>query len=358
MLGKLFAKKVPLMVGIDIGSHSVKAVLLTGEYPHTVEAIAIESMPKDVIQDRNITDIEEVGKVIARIRKKIPKTIKYAAAAVSGSTVITKVIFLDAQLSDDEMESQIELEADSLIPYPLDEVNIDFERLGLNHADATKENVLLSAARKESVEARTGALDNGGFTAKVVDIESYCSSRAAELCLSQFPHGAADKLVGVINIGHNTLLLSVLHKGETIYTRDQNFGGQALINELITTYQLEADAAEMAATSGELPDGDPHQVFERYKQAISQQVRRSIQMFVTTSGKDNLDYLLVAGGVARMKGLVEQLQQDTGLPTQLADPFNGITVAPGINQQLIEQVKPQLMIATGLALRSFSTWHI
>ncbi len=128
MLNRLLKKSVPAMVGIDIGSHSVKAVLLTQQdQGYRLDAVAIEPMPKGAMAERNIQDIEAIGRVIAKLRRRIPKSISHAVVAVSGQTVITKVIFMDVSLSDAELESQIEIEADSLIPYPLDEVSIDFE---------------------------------------------------------------------------------------------------------------------------------------------------------------------------------------------------------------------------------------
>ena len=142
MINRLFQTKNPLILGVDIGAHTVKAVLLSQHGAHyKVEAFAIEPMIKGSVNEREIQDIEAVANVISKIRKKIPKSVKFAAAAVSGSTVISKVIFMDASLSDAELASQIEVEADSLIPYPLSEVSIDFEKLELNLNDPSKVNV-------------------------------------------------------------------------------------------------------------------------------------------------------------------------------------------------------------------------
>lgn len=148
MLSQLFKKPSSMMVGIDIGSHCIKAVLLQEtDTGLRLEALAIEPMPKGAMSERTIQDIEAIGNVIAKLKRKIPKSVQAAAVAVSGQTVITKVIFMDVSLTDAELESQIAIEADSLIPYPLDEVNIDFEKLAINEADPSKVNVLLSAAR-------------------------------------------------------------------------------------------------------------------------------------------------------------------------------------------------------------------
>ena len=136
MLDKLWKKKNSMMVGIDIGSHSVKAVLLSQEDEgFIIEDFAIEPMPRGSVVDREIQDIEAVGAVIAKIRKKISAKATEAAAAVSGQTVITKIIYMDVALTEDELASQIEIQADSLIPFPLDEVSLDFETLDVNESD-------------------------------------------------------------------------------------------------------------------------------------------------------------------------------------------------------------------------------
>ena len=202
MLNNLWKKKTSMMVGVDIGSHSVKAVVLAqGNEGYMLKNFAIEPMPRGAIVDREIQDIEAVGNVIVKLRKKIDATIKLAAAAVSGQTVITKFVYMDATLSEDELASQIEIEADTLIPYPLDEVSLDFESLDINKADPTKVDVLLSAARTESIEARVAALDLGGFNTKVVDVESYAVSRSYDLCLPLLPDDAKDKTVAIVDIG-------------------------------------------------------------------------------------------------------------------------------------------------------------
>ena len=359
MINRLFANKNPLILGVDIGAHTVKAVLLSQHGTHyKVEALAIEPMIKGSMTDREIQDIEAVGTVIARIRKKIPKNIRFAAAAVSGSTVITKVIFMDASLSDDELASQIEVEADSLIPYPLSEVSMDFEKQEVNPNDPSKVNVLLSAARTESVQSRVGALDAGNFVTKVVDVESYCLSRSAELCYGQLPPDAREKLVAVIDIGATMTLMSILDQGKTVYTRDQMFGGEQYTRSIISYYGKTYEEAELAKVSNDLPPSYTFEVLAPFQTMVLQQVRRGIQMYLTTSGRDNIDYLVLSGGTALIEGLDKLLTDELGIFTVVANPFTGMEVGPAVDNEQLQQLSPQLMIACGLAMRSFSTWHI
>ncbi|MDX1676240.1 pilus assembly protein PilM [Arsukibacterium sp.] len=359
MIKSLFSKQTPMMVGIDIGAHSVKAMLLSQHgSQYKVEAFAVEPMIKGAMADREIQDIEAVANVIGKIRKKIPKSVKFAATAVSGSTVISKVIFMDVSLTDAELESQIQVEADTLIPYPLNEVSLDFEKLDVNESDPSKVNVLLSAARTESVEARVAALDNGGFTAKLVDVESYALSRASELCLSQLPDDAAGKVVALVDIGATMTLLSIVEKGKTLYTRDQAFGGEQYTRSILSYYNKSYEEAELAKVSGDLPPNYTFEVLAPFQTMLLQQIRRGIQMYLTSSGRDAVDYLIVSGGTALIEGIDKLLIDELGIHTVVANPFKTIEVATSVDREQLNKSAPQLMVASGLALRSFSSWHI
>ncbi|OEY69006.1 pilus assembly protein PilM [Rheinheimera salexigens] len=359
MIKRLFSKQPTMMVGIDIGAHSVKAVLLSQHNGMCkVEAFAVEPMIKGAMSDREIQDIEAVGNVLSKIRKKIPRSIKHAAAAVSGSTVISKVIFMDVSLTDAELESQIEVEADTLIPYPLNEVSIDFEKLDVNESDPSRVNVLLSAARTESVEVRVSALDNGGFSAKVIDIESYALSRAAELCWSQLPDDAEKKVVAMVDIGATMTLLSIIENGKTVYTRDQAFGGDQYTRSILSYYNKSYDDAELAKVSGDLPPNYTFEVLAPFQTMLLQQVRRGIQMYLTSSGKDAVDYIIISGGTVLIEGIDKLLIDELGIHTVVANPFNAMELAPAIDREQLNRYASQLMVASGLALRSFSPWHI
>ena len=347
------------MVGIDIGSHCIKAVLLQEtDAGLRLEALAIEPMPKGAMSERSIQDIEAIGNVIAKLKRKIPKSLQRAAVAVSGQTVITKVIFMDVSLTDAELESQIAIEADSLIPYPLDEVNIDFEKLAINEADPSKVNVLLSAARTESVQARVGALETANLKAAVVDVESYALSRAMDVYYQQLPSDAYNKCVAVVDIGAVLMLVSVVQEGETIYTRDQVFGGDQYTNSIVAYYNKSFDEAEIGKTTGDLPPNYTFEVLAPFQTSLLQQVRRAVQMFLTTSGKEQVDYIVLTGGTAMIDGLDRLLIEELGIHTVVAEPFANIEISAKVDRNMLQRHRTQFAIATGLALRSFSSCHI
>jgi type IV pilus assembly protein PilM len=359
MLSSLFKKKTALMVGIDIGSHSIKAVLLNqNDTGYVLETIAIEPMPRGAIIDREIQDIDAVGKVVAKIRKKISSSVSHAVSAVSGQTVITKIIYMDVALSENELASQIEIEADSLIPYPLDEVSLDFEPLDINESDPSKINVLLSAARTESVEARVAAIEAGGFATKVIDVESYAVSRGYDLTLAQLPDDAADKVVATVDLGATMTLFSVSEAGNHIYSRDQLFGGEQYTRSIVSYYNKSFEEAELAKLTDDLPPNYTFEVLAPFHTILVQQIRRAIQMFLTTSGKEKIDYLVISGGSALVEGVEQLLTEELGIHTIIANPFENMEISSKIDKDELAKSASQYMVAAGLALRSFVPWHI
>jgi type IV pilus assembly protein PilM len=359
MINRLFQKKSPTLVGIDIGSHCVKAVLLSkADESYQLDAVAIEPLPKGAMSERSIPDVKVISKVISKLMQRLPKKVEFAAIAISGQTVITKIIFMDASLSDIEMESQIAIEADSLIPYPLDEVSLDFEKISLNEADPSKMNVLLSAARTDAVNERIGALEDAKLAVKVVDVETYALSRALEVIYPQLPANAYDKVVAIIDLGAVITLLSVVQSGKTLYTREQVFGGEQYTNSIVSYYNKPYDEAELEKTTGDLPANYLFEVLAPFQTSLLQQVRRALQMFMTTSGKDHVDYIVLTGGTSIVEGLDKLMIDELGTHTIIADPFESMQISNTVDRQVLQNHKPQFAIATGLALRSFSSCHI
>ena len=353
MLG-LFKKKANTLLGIDISSTSVKLIELSRSGSrYKVEAYAVEPLPPNAIVEKNIAELETVGQVIARLVTKARTGVKHAAVAVAGSAVITKTIEMEAGLSDEELENQIKIEADQYIPYPLEEVAIDFEVQGATARSADRVNVLLAACRKENVEVREAALALAGLTAKVVEIEAYSLERAYGLLAEQLGNGEEDLTVAVVDIGATMMTLSVLHNGQTIYTREQLFGGKQLTDEIQRRYGLSTEEAGLAKKQGGLPDDYETEVLNPFKEAVVQQVSRSLQFFFAAGQYSDVDYILLAGGTASVVGLDQLVQQKIGTPTLVANPFANMTLSNKVNAGALASDAPSLMMACGLAMRSF-----
>ncbi len=350
----LFNKKANMLLGIDISSTSVKLLELSRSgNRYKVEAYAVEPLPPNAVVEKNIVELEGVGQALSRVLAKSKTGVKGAAVAVAGSAVITKTIEMEAGLSDDELETQLKIEADQYIPYPLEEVAIDFEVQGVSARNPERVEVLLAACRKENVEVREAALALAGLTAKVVDVEAYALERAYGL-LSDHLGGHQEELtVAVVDIGATMTTLSVLHNGRTIYTREQLFGGRQLTEEIQRRYGLSVDEAGLAKKQGGLPDDYDSEVLLPFKEAVVQQVSRSLQFFFAAGQYNDVDYILLAGGTASIPDLDRLIQQKIGTPTQVANPFADMALSGKVNAGALASDAPSLMIACGLAMRSF-----
>ena len=353
MLG-LFSKKAHSLLGIDISSTSVKLLELsrTGNR-FRVESYAVEPLPANAVVEKNIAELEGVGHALSRVLAKARTGTRAVAVAVAGSAVITKTIEMDAGLSDDELETQLKVEADQYIPYPLEEVAIDFEVQGISPRNAERVEVLLAACRKENVEVREAALGLAGLTAKVVDVEAYALERAFTLLTPQLAGGSQALTVAVVDIGATMTTLSVLHNGRIIYTREQLFGGRQLTEEIQRRYGLSNEEAGLAKKQGGLPDDYVAEVLQPFKDAVVQQVSRSLQFFFAAGQFNDVDYIMLAGGTASISGLDHLIQQRLGTPTLVANPFADMALSSKVNAGALASDAPALMIACGLALRSF-----
>ncbi|MEQ8857088.1 MAG: pilus assembly protein PilM [Pseudomonadales bacterium] len=350
----LFKKKSNVLLGLDISSTSVKLLELSrnnGRY--RVEAYAVEPLPPNAVVEKNISDVEGVGEAIKRVMGRAKAQAKQAAVAVAGSAVITKTIEMDSALSDEEMENQITVEADQYIPYPLDEVAIDFEVQGLSDRNPEQVEVLLAACRRENVEMREAALQLGGLKPAVVDIEAHAMKRAFDLIKPQLGSNPQELVVAIIDIGATMTTLSVLADDRSIYTREQLFGGKQLTEEIQRRYSLSFEEAGLAKKQGGLPDDYEEEVLQPFKEAVLQQVTRSLQFFFSSSQYDDVDYIVLAGGTASIDGLSDMIENKLGTPTLIANPFVDMALANKVDSDALANDAPAMMIACGLAMRSF-----
>ncbi len=345
------------MLGLDISSTSVKLLELSksgGEYK--VESYGVEPLPENAVVEKNISDVEGVGEAIQRLVERCKTKVKLAAVAVAGSAVITKTIEMSATLNEDEMENQLQLEADQYIPYPLEEVALDFEVQGLSPRSEEQVEVLIAACRRENVEMREAALELGGLKAKVVDIEAHCMQRAFDLVRDQFANDdddEEDKVIAIVDIGATMTTLSVLTSGGAPYTREQLFGGKQLTEEIQRRYSLSVEEAGLAKKQGGLPDDYETEVLQPFKEAVVQQVTRSLQFFYSSSAYDDVDHIILAGGTSSIDGLSEMVAAKLGTPTSIANPFVNMSLSSRVNEANLHNDAPAMMIACGLALRSF-----
>lgn len=349
----LFTPKAPVLIGVDISSTAVKLLQLVqtgGRY--RVEHYAVEALPPNAVVEKNIVEVEAVGDAIRRALSRSGAKTRSAAAAVAGSAVITKIVPMPADLSEEDMEAQIQIEANQYIPYPIEEVSLDFEVIGPVKDNPDMVNVLLAASRTENVDLRIAALDLGGLAAKTMDVEAFAMENAFRLIADQLSV-PKDAVVAVIDVGATMTTLIVLRNQRTIYSREQVFGGKQLTDEVMRRYGLSYEEAGLAKRQGGLPESYEIEVLEPFKEAMVQQISRLLQFFFAGSEYSRVDQIVLAGGCASITGIADMVEEQLGVPCVVANPLANMSLSSRVQAQTLAQDAPALMIACGLAMRSF-----
>ena len=349
---RLYRKPNKGLIGVDISSTSVKVLELSvksGRY--WVESYALVPLSENSVVEKNVLNPEAVADALGRAINLGNTQSNQTAFAIPTSMAITKIIEMDADMSDDEREVQIREDAEQYIPFPLDEASLDFEVLPDRLANPNRVNVLLVATRIENVEARSKVLEIAGLTPKIADVESFALENAFKVFSDTLPMGV--NTVGILDIGHSMTTLSVMQNNKIIYTREQVFGGKQLTQEIQNRYGLSFEEAGRAKKTRALPDDYDIEVLEPFLDAVVQQAARSLQFFFSSSQFNEIDHILLAGGNANIPGLAKLLQQKLGYRVTIANPFLQMGFSPQIDIKKIENDASSLMVACGLALRSF-----
>ncbi len=281
----LFTAKAPPLFGLDISSSSVKMLELVdgGKSGYRVERYAIEPLPRDSVVDGNINNLEAVTESVKRAHGRMGTRTKHVAMAVPSGAVISKKIIVPATLREEELEVQVESEANQYIPFALEEVNLDFQILGPSATNPEEQEVLIAATRKEKVEDRIAVADSAGLKALVMDVESFAQQTALSLVVQGLPGGGRDQNIAVVDVGANVMQVTVLRNDQSVYTREQAFGGNQLTQDIVSRYGMTPEEAENAKRSGGLPDDFEAEVMKPFMENLSMEVQRALQFFFTTT---------------------------------------------------------------------------
>jgi type IV pilus assembly protein PilM len=351
----LFTAKAPPLFGLDISSSSVKMLELVdvGKAGYRVERYAIEPLARDSVVDGNINNLEAVGDAVKRAYQRLGTRTKHVAMAVPTGAVISKKIIVSAALREEELEIQVESEANQYIPFALEEVNLDFQVLGPSPSNPEEQEVLIAATRKEKVEDRVAVADVCGLKPLVMDVESFAQQTALSLVVQGLPGGGKDQNVAVVDVGANVMNVTVLRNDQSVYTREQAFGGNQLTQDIVSRYGMTPEEAENAKRSGGLPDDFEAEVMKPFMETLSMEVQRARQFFFTSTQYHAVDHILLAGGSAVIPGLDEVVNTRTQVPASVANPFALMQASPRIQLKRLMIDAPSLIVACGLAMRRF-----
>lgn len=348
----LFKSKHRSILGIDISSTSVKILELSlkGD-DYCIENYGSAVLPEHAMEGNVIKDIDAVANTIKKLINTSHFSCKQVACAVPDSCAISKIIQINSGLSEQEIEELVVSEADKYIPYPIDEINIDFNVLGPSSKNSAMIDVLIVASRAENVSNRAEVITRAGLEPKVIDVESYAVERAVQLLKDDLPAGGEKKNIAVIDIGAVYTHLFVLHGMRVIFSREEEFGGKQLIDAVVKKYDIQRDEAVVGIEQSTLASDYIDEILQPFNELIFLQVKRALQFFFSTSHHTFVDHILLAGGVTKQPGIAQLLQDHINIPTSIANPFSKMGLAKHLNREAINQASPTLMVACGLALR-------
>ena len=351
----IFNPKARSLIGVDISSSSVKMVELAsdGKSGYRVERYTIEVLPRDAVADGNIVNLEAAAEAVRRAWKKMATSTRQVAIALAASHVITKKIIVAAGQREEELEVQVESEANQYIPFALEEVNLDFQVVGPAPSSPDEIEVLIAASRKEKVEDRVAVVESAGLKPVVVDVESYAVLSAFELIEKQLPDGGKGQIIALVDVGAGVMNLTVLRNGQQLYVREQAFGGNQLTQDIARLFGMTFEEAESEKRRNNLPDNYEADLLQPFVESMALEVSRALQFFFTSTQFNQVNHIVLAGGCAVLPGADEAVASRTQINTIIANPFADMVLSGGVRAKNLLADASSLMAACGLALRRF-----
>ncbi len=351
----IFTVKSPALIGVDISSTSIKLVELSdmGKGVHRLERYVVEALPKDVVTDGNIANLDQVSDGLKRAWKRLGTRNRNVALALPAAMVITKKIIVPSGQKEEDLELTVEAEANQYIPFALDEVNLDFQILGPAPNNPDEVEILIAASRKEKVEDRVAIAEAAGLKPRVMDVESYATQEAFRLIAPSLPANGRDQNIALVDIGAHVTHFYVLRNDQFLFSRDQAFGGNQLTYDIQRAFNLSPEEAESAKKNQGLPENYDADVLQPFMETLALEVTRALQFFFTSTSYSQVDQIVLSGGGALLPGLDELVAKRAAVATVIANPFGTMAVADSIRPRQLAQEAPLLLIACGLAMRSF-----
>jgi type IV pilus assembly protein PilM len=338
------------IVGLDIGSSSIKAVELKkakGEI--SVVAFGVEPLGSDIVVDSMIVDSGSVSTAIAKLFNDHKIKAKSVATSVSGHSVIVKKIPMNTA-TDAELAETINSEAAQHIPFDIADVNIDYQILTEDNGEPQMD-VLLVAVKKDKILNYTNVLSLAGKAPAVVDIDAF----ALQNCYEYNYEPAPGTTVALLNLGASVMNINIVKGTTPLFTRDVSVGGNQYTDSLQKELDLGFDDAEslkLGQKVGTVSEDAKLPILQQVTEIIVLEIQKTFDFFRATAAGEHIERIYVAGGSSKVPGLIEALRQEFSLPVEILNPFQRIA-AGGDNAEFIEQNAGQLAVAVGLALRSF-----
>ncbi len=344
----LFQKKKDVL-GIDIGSSSVKLVQLRQQKNSFVlQNIGLIPLPPEAIVDNALMDSSSIVETVKNLVKSLNIKEKEIVCSVSGNSVIIRKISLPS-MPPEELEDQIQWEAEQYIPFDINDVNIDFQMLAQDEQDATKMNVLLVASKKDIINDYVTVFNEAGLKLVVMDVDSFAVQNIFELNYDVDP----DEVYALINIGASIMNINIVKGGVSLFTRDVQMGGNLYTEEIQKQFALQGDEAERVKLTG--VSSDPARfkdVMARINETLAIEIRRSLDFYNSNAGEGKISRVYLSGGSSKASMLVEVVSERLGMPVEILNPFQNINYSEKeFDPEYLQAIGPLMTVALGLATR-------
>jgi type IV pilus assembly protein PilM len=338
------------LVGLDIGSSSIKAVeLKLTKAGYELVSFGMETLAQDTVVDGAIMDAPQVANAISKIFDAQRIKTKNVATSVSGHSVIVKRVPLPL-MSEEELYDRIPAEASQHIPFDIADVNLSYQLL---ESMDSQMDVLLVAVKKDKILNHTNVLAQAGKAPVVVDIDAF----ALQNCFEVNYEPDAGQTVALLNIGASVMNINIVRGGVPLFTRDVSVGGAQYTDALQKELDLSFEDAERLKRGDQLPsvsDEQKQQILRSVSDILTLEIQKTFDFFRATASGENIQRIYVAGGTARVPGLVDLLREEFAMPVDELNPFRKVMLNPARHtDDQIRELSPRLAIAVGLALRSF-----
>ena len=346
----LFKKKKEV-IGIDLGSSSIKLVQLkenNGSYQ--LLNVGILPLPSEAIVDNTLMDRSSISGTIKNLVASLGIKVKDVACSISGNSVIIRKIVLSAMPSE-ELEEQINWEAEQYIPFDIKDVNMDFQILSPDAADPSKMNVLLVASKKDIINDYVAVFDDSGLKLSIVDVDSFTVQNAFEM-----NHDSRSfDILALINIGASVMNINIVKDGITLFTRDVQMGGNLYTEEIQKRFGIGREEAESSKILAQESNNRAMiDVILNVNESISQEIRRSLDFYNSTAGEDRITGVFMSGGCSKVYNLVNSISDKSGLQVDTINPFAKLKYNPkDFDPEYLQEIGPLMVVAVGLAARRF-----
>lgn len=339
-----------VLAGLDIGSSSIKVVQLkeTGKGYRLVN-MGVRPLPQEVVVDGAIMDAGIISDTLREMAKEIKLKAKDVAVSVSGHSVIIKKIKVQ-EMTEEELERNIQFEAEQYVPFDASEVNMDFVILGTGSEDG-KMDVLLVVVKKDVINDLTNVVRDAGLNPVVVDVDAFALENMYETNYVLAP----EEVVALVNVGASTTNINIVRDGISIFTRDISVGGnqftEAIQKQLQVSFE-EADQLKRGETVGEKGPEDVKSILGVISDNLGQEIQRSLDFFHSSTPDVQISRVSLCGGGARVPDIVQAIEQRLNIQVEMVNPLESISYnRKKFDQSYLEEVGPMLGVGVGLAIR-------